>query len=136
MNIQNYPCWGMQHGLYRTSVVANLQHHLNRWGSRDKSVIYYYFAHWLNKANTRVLKWWNYYPSWLSGETCSANSPEAHPLEWWGSSYRCLLGSLLSFRWPQWQNSGCDRSWCLSTACGAFDVSSFVLHNLFLIFYS
>lgn len=62
----------------------------------------------------------------FSGETCIASSSATYPLEWWRSSNRCLLGTLLSFWWSKWQNSSCDWSWCLSTTCGASSVSSFI----------
>lgn len=62
---------------------------------------------------------------WLvSGETCIANSQATNPFEWWRSSDRCLLGTLLSFRWSEWQNSSCHWGWCLPTTSGASTVNS------------
>lgn len=75
-------------------------------------------------------KCWTCFTWFLSGEASVANSPETHPFEWWRSSNRCMLGSLLSFRWSKWQNSGSDWSWRLSTSCGAFAVSSHVCYKL------
>lgn len=71
--------------------------------------------------------------SWiLSGEACVASSPATYPLEWWRSLNRCMLGTLLSFRWSKWQNSGCDWCWCLSTSGGASSVSFCITMHFFV----
>lgn len=43
--------------------------------------------------------------------------------QWLGLVSRRLLGTFLSIRWPQWENPGSNRLWCVPAVGGIVNVS-------------
>lgn len=56
-------------------------------------------------------------------KACPSSSGASYTFKWWWSAHRCLLGTILSFRWYQWQNPSCYWGRCLPPPNWTFTVS-------------
>lgn len=111
----------MQLGHYRTSAGASPNLCLTRFYFQDSlfncssSTL---FPNFLIVANicAAEIQW--------ADKTCSPSSWASYTFKWWRSPHRCMLGTVISLRWIQWENPSCYWGWGLPPSRWTFTVSS------------
>ena len=110
----------MQLGHYRTSAGASPNLCLTRFDFQDR----------LFKCSSSTL-----FPNLLiaasvcaveiqwADKTCSPSSWASYTFKWQRSPHRCMLGTVISLRWIQWENPSCYWGWGLPPSRWTFTVS-------------
>ena len=123
MKMLSFRCLEMRLGHFPTSVEESLLQHLNRY---TFEVLFWNFKTsfiWKGCEKLSSCEWSFYFSCIYADQSCTSCTRTSYSFFWWRCFDWCVLGTIISFWWHEWQNTICYWSGSLSKACWASTVN-------------